>query len=59
MYDSKHFIIQADGDELEYIRRLFPSMIIAKQSVITWHGSVAMTIAASLQQHKDNDNDAI
>lgn len=40
--------IQADGDELEYIRGHFSNVPMANASVVTWTGEMAMFIVANL-----------
>ena len=40
--------IQADGDELEHIRYLFPALTATSGRVVSWFGDIAKTITAIL-----------
>ena len=52
LHDSKFFVVQADGKELEYVRSLFPAwtppMLSLRQNIVTWHGDIAKTIVTNL-----------
>lgn len=49
---SKIYMLQADGDELEYISRLYPdkgaAVPLASRSVVRWYGDIARTILLNL-----------
>ncbi len=47
-YQTDNFTVQADEDELRYIKRLFPDMISSRLRISTWHGSIARTIVQNL-----------
>lgn len=44
----RYLEIQADGDELEYIRDNFPGLVIPAKSVVNWYGDMAKFILGNL-----------
>lgn len=51
-YESNFLRIQADGDELDHIKYIFPNLTIfstsKQQKVVIWYGDIAKTILANL-----------
>lgn len=45
--DEVNFV-QADGDELEHIRSMFPALTPTNKRIVCWVGDIAKTIAVKL-----------
>ena len=45
---AKVYMIQADGDELDHISRLFPALASPNKRVVRWVGDLARTILVNL-----------
>ena len=46
--DGASLIVQADGDELEKIRKNFTSLPMTNARVVRWHGDFAKFIVANI-----------
>ena len=40
--------VQADGDELEYIRKKFTNIPMTSDRVVRWHGEMALFILSNI-----------
>jgi hypothetical protein len=52
LWNASEITLQADGDELEYIRHNFSNVPIANKRVVRWHGEFARFIATNMWSAK-------
>ncbi len=48
-FDTGFFEVQADGDELEKIRRNFSNIPMSSARVVRWHGDIARFIVSNFK----------
>lgn len=49
-FDANSIVVQADGDELEFIRATFTNILMADSRVVTWYGETAKFIATHIDR---------